>query len=66
MTADFLGLKPGLRRLLVTRFPILLIDESQDTSQKLMEALLNVEAGYREVFCLSLFGDTMQRIYADG
>jgi DNA helicase-2/ATP-dependent DNA helicase PcrA len=66
MTADFLGLKPGLRRLLVTRFPILLIDESQDTSQKLMEALLNVEAGYREVFCLGLFGDTMQRIYADG
>lgn len=66
MTADFLGTKPGLRRLLVTRFPILLIDESQDTSRRLMDALLNVEAGYREAFCLGLFGDTMQRIYADG
>jgi len=66
MTADFLGAKPGLRRLLVTRFPILLIDESQDTSRRLMDALLDVEAGYREVFCLGLFGDTMQRIYADG
>lgn len=66
MTADFLGLKPGLRRLLVTRFPILLIDESQDTSRKLMDALLDVEAEYRDAFCLGLFGDTMQRIYADG
>lgn len=66
MTADFLTAKPGLRRLLVTRFPILLIDESQDTSRRLMDALLDVEAGYRETFCLGLFGDTMQRIYADG
>lgn len=66
MTADFLSAKPGLRRLLVTRFPILLIDESQDTSRRLMDALLEVEAGYRDAFCLGLFGDTMQRIYADG
>ncbi|WP_423211829.1 hypothetical protein [Paracoccus yeei] len=66
MTADFLGAKPGLRRLLVTRFPILLIDESQDTSRRLLDALLDVEAGYREAFCLGLLGDTMQRIYADG
>jgi DNA helicase-2/ATP-dependent DNA helicase PcrA len=66
MTADFLSAKAGLRRLLVTRFPILLIDESQDTSRRLMEALLDVEAAYRDAFCLGLFGDTMQRIYADG
>lgn len=66
MTADFLGAKPGLRRLLVTRFPILLIDESQDTSRRLMDALLDVETGHRDAFCLGLFGDTMQRIYADG
>ncbi|MHA7063029.1 UvrD-helicase domain-containing protein [Azospirillum argentinense] len=66
MTADFLGTKPGLRRLLITRFPILLIDESQDTSRRLMDALLDVEAAYRDAFCLGLLGDTMQRIYADG
>ena len=66
MTADFLVAKPGLRRLLVTRFPILLIDESQDTSRRLMDALLDVEEGNRQAFCLGLFGDTMQRIYADG
>jgi DNA helicase-2/ATP-dependent DNA helicase PcrA len=66
MTSDFLGAKPGLRRLLVTRFPILLIDESQDTNRRLMDALLDVEEGYRDAFCLGLFGDMMQRIYADG
>ena len=66
MTAHFLAAKPGLRRLLVTRFPVLLIDESQDTSRKLMEVLLDVEAAHRDTFCLGLFGDMMQRIYADG
>lgn len=66
MTADFLAGKPGLRRLLVTAFPILLIDESQDTNRQLMDALLEVEADHRATFCLGLFGDTMQRIYADG
>lgn len=66
MTADFLATKPGLRRLLITQFPILLIDESQDTNRRLMEALLEIEAAHRGAFCLGLFGDTMQRIYADG
>uniref|UniRef100_UPI0035650C6D UvrD-helicase domain-containing protein n=1 Tax=Roseovarius sp. TaxID=1486281 RepID=UPI0035650C6D len=66
MTADFLASKPGLRRMLVTRFPILLIDESQDTSRRIMDALLDVEAAHGDTFCLGLFGDVMQRIYADG
>lgn len=66
MTADFLGAKQGLRRLLVTRFPILLVDESQDTNRRLMDVLLDVEAAYSGTFCLGLFGDMMQRIYADG
>lgn len=66
MTAEFLTAKPGLRRLLVTQFPILLIDESQDTNRRLMDALLDVQAANSNSFILGLFGDTMQRIYADG
>lgn len=66
MTATFLKEKPGLRRLLIARYPILLIDESQDTARRLMDALLDVQAAFPEEFCLGLFGDTMQRIYADG
>lgn len=66
MTAAFLNEKPGLRRLLISRYPILLIDESQDTARRLMDALLDVQAAFPDEFCLGLFGDTMQRIYADG
>jgi DNA helicase-2/ATP-dependent DNA helicase PcrA len=66
MTAAFLKEKQGLRRLLIARYPILLIDESQDTARRLMDALLDVQAAFPEEFCLGLFGDTMQRIYADG
>jgi len=66
MTAEFLNAKAGLRRLLVARYPILLIDESQDTARRLMDALLDVQAAFPAQFCLGLFGDTMQRIFADG
>ena len=66
MVSDFLLTKPGLRRLLVSRYPVLLIDESQDTNRHLMDALLHVQSLHVSTFCLGLCGDTMQRIYADG
>lgn len=66
MTAAFLTSKPGLRRMLVSRCPVLLIDESQDTNKSLMEALLHLEEEFHGRFSLGLFGDMMQRIYSDG
>ena len=66
MTAKFLTKKPGLQKLLVARYPVLLIDESQDTNRFLMDAILHIEKEYRDRFCVGLFGDTMQRIYGDG
>lgn len=66
MTAHFLMTKPVLQHLMVSRFPILLIDESQDTNRRLMDAFLHIQAQHDTTFCLGLFGDTMQRIYADG
>lgn len=64
--ADFLTNKPLMQTILINKFPILLIDESQDTNKHLMEAFLKVQHQQRERFCLGLFGDTMQRIYSDG
>jgi DNA helicase-2/ATP-dependent DNA helicase PcrA len=64
--ADFLTRKPLMQRILIAKFPVLLIDESQDTNKLLMEAFLKLQREYRERFCLGLFGDVMQRIYADG
>lgn len=66
MTAAFLTSKPGLRRMLVSRCPVLLIDESQDTNKALMDAFLHLEQEFYDRFSLGLFGDMMQRIYSDG
>ena len=55
-----------MQRILISKFPVLLIDESQDTNKSLMEAFLKLQEEYKGRFCLGLFGDTMQRIYADG
>lgn len=66
IAAAFLIQKPLMQRLLINKFPILLIDESQDTNKMLMEAFLAVQGNHSAEFRLGLFGDTMQRIYADG
>lgn len=66
MAAAFLREKPALRRVLVNRYPILFIDESQDTNKQIMAALLDVERQFAASWCLGLFGDMMQRIYLDG
>jgi DNA helicase-2/ATP-dependent DNA helicase PcrA len=64
--AALLRSKPMLQKILISRFPVLLIDESQDTNRYLMDALLEVQGQHANKFAIGLFGDTMQRIYADG
>lgn len=66
IASDLLKNRPTLAEILVTGFPILFIDESQDTQRELLEALLAVQEASRERFCLGLVGDTMQRIYGHG
>ena len=66
ISSAFLAEKPLMQRILVNRYPFLLIDESQDTNGQLIDALLILEAAYRSQFGLGFFGDTMQRIYGDG
>lgn len=64
--SDFLREKLLMQNLLVSKFPVLLIDESQDTNQHLMNALLKVQETLKDKFILGLFGDVMQKIYSDG
>ncbi|KVE26106.1 Fis family transcriptional regulator [Burkholderia singularis] len=64
--STFLLEKPLMQRIFVEKFPFLLIDESQDTSRALIDALLVVQKAHADRFCLGLIGDTMQRIYPDG
>ena len=66
ITAGFLSGKPMMQNLLVNRFPILLIDESQDTIKELIEAFFFVQSKLRDRFALGVIGDLMQRIYMAG
>ena len=64
--ADFISRKSLMQWILVGRFPFLLIDESQDTNKRLVDALFTVASEHEARFALGLIGDVMQRIYADG
>ncbi|WOF16133.1 ATP-dependent helicase [Methanoplanus sp. FWC-SCC4] len=66
ITADFLSLFPLMQKILISSYPILLIDESQDTKKELIEAFFKIQENFPDKFSLGLFGDTMQRIYTDG
>jgi len=66
ISAAFLQTKPVMQNILVGRYPILLIDESQDTNKLLIDALFTVQSSHRAKFALGLLGDMMQRIYSDG
>lgn len=66
LTAHFLKVKPAMQSILAGRYPILLVDESQDTNKHLIDALFEVETTLKGKFLLGLLGDMMQRIYVDG
>lgn len=66
ITADFIKSKDLFKQILLTKYPVILIDESQDTKKELIEALFELQTQNKEKVSLGLFGDTMQRIYSDG
>lgn len=63
--ASFLKNKPLFQKIVAQKYPIILIDESQDTKKKLIEVFFELEEKMPN-FSLGLFGDMMQRIYMDG
>ncbi len=66
ISADFIKSKKLMQDIIVSKFPIILVDESQDTKKELVDALFKLQENKKTTFSLGLFGDTMQRIYADG
>ena len=55
-----------LQRIIAQQYPILLIDESQDTKKELIDAFFEIQRNFANIFTLGLIGDQKQRIYADG
>ncbi|MED4055003.1 UvrD-helicase domain-containing protein [Niallia taxi] len=52
------------RNLICEKYPVILIDECQDTNKDVLDAFLKLNQEHN--ICLGLFGDIMQRVYLDG
>lgn len=70
---DILKLVPFLiaerqlfRTLLSRQFPFVFVDESQDTTADVVDALRTLDRDPASLICLGFFGDPMQQIYATG
>lgn len=66
ISSDFLMSKPLMQKILISQFPVLLIDESQDTNKGLVEAFFHIHSSFMKKISIGFIGDVMQRIYADG
>ncbi|EKN6084581.1 UvrD-helicase domain-containing protein [Yersinia enterocolitica] len=66
VTACLLQNEVLLREIIFSRYPVLLIDESQDTNKLLIESLITTQQENPTKFCLGLFGDMMQQIFSGG
>jgi len=65
-TAWLVGNRPTLQAILKDRYPVVLIDESQDTIEGVLDALLSVAEPRGNGLTLGLIGDHRQRIYPEG
>jgi len=66
LVPQFIDEHPLFRTLFARQFPFVFVDESQDTTSGVVEALRTVEREPGNQFCLGFFGDPMQRIYPTG
>ncbi|MGK4585081.1 UvrD-helicase domain-containing protein [Kitasatospora sp. HPMI-4] len=58
---------PKLIRIITSKYPVIFVDEYQDTSPKTMQLLLDhLAAAGPEKCVIGLFGDSMQKIYESG
>ncbi len=55
-----------LRDVIASKYPVLLIDESQDTRPDVVSAFRKIAETTPVEFCLGFFGDPMQKIYLEG
>lgn len=63
---EFIENEDIMQKILISQYPIVLIDESQDTKKELVDALNAVINNNKGEFIVGMFGDAMQRIYLDG
>ncbi|MFS4581095.1 UvrD-helicase domain-containing protein [Phaeobacter sp. C3_T13_0] len=63
---EFIAGHALMQTLLTRRFPVIFVDESQDTDPAFVDALRAVARAVPLGFCLGFFGDPVQKIYMQG
>lgn len=58
--------KSLMRRVIIRRYPVIFVDESQDTDPDFVEALRMIAGETQNGFCVGFFGDPVQKIYMQG
>lgn len=66
MVPHLISSKPLLAKLVARQYPIVFVDESQDTLPEVVDCLRHVARQQNDNFCLGFFGDPMQKIYVRG
>jgi len=66
MGSEFIMNSKTMQKILISKYPVLLIDESQDTKKELIDSLLLLYENHKSEIIIGMFGDTMQKIYTDG
>jgi len=66
MVPDMLIEHPLLAKVVAARFPVIFVDESQDTDGRVVRGLIHLYRTVNTNFCLGFFGDPMQQIYPAG
>lgn len=55
-----------MQSIVAAKYPIILIDECQDTNKYIMDAIIRLQNEMGKKISIGLFGDMMQRVYYDG
>lgn len=63
---DFIAGHALMKAVLTRRFPVIFVDESQDTDPVFVDALRQVARTVPLDFCVGFFGDPVQKIYMQG
>jgi DNA helicase-2/ATP-dependent DNA helicase PcrA len=66
MAPELIVTKSLLSKLVARQYPIVFVDESQDTLPEVVACLKHVSRQHPKDFCLGFFGDPMQKIYVRG
>lgn len=63
---EFIAGHALMQTVVARRFPVIFVDESQDTDPAFVDALRKVACAFPLGFCLGFFGDPVQKIYMQG